>query len=86
MPSLRQDGFPNPGWSHLRADGKSLLALFGGAYESDCLLVSLVWRMEQVSHEIFADGWYKVTRLIDILLFPRLRWHVWYFTDIDEVF
>lgn len=42
--------------------------------------------MEEVGHEIFADGRYEVAGLIEIFFFPRVGRHVGDFADVDEVF
>lgn len=69
----------------LRADCESLFSLFGRTQEGDGLLVGLVWMVEEMGHEILAYGWEQIAGLVDVFVFPPLRWHVWDLADVDQI-
>ena len=78
---------PSDARALLRADDESLLAFLGRSEEGDGTLVVGVFRMmEEVSHEVLADGWDEVAWLVEVFVFLGLGRYIGNFADVDEVF
>ena len=70
----------------LRADAEFLLAFLRRSEESDGALVVGIFRVvEEVSHEMLADGRNEVAGLVDIFVFLGLGRDIGDFADVDEV-
>lgn len=71
----------------LGADHEFLLALLGRPEECDgALVVGVFGVMEEVGHEVLADGRDEVAGLVYVLVFPGVGRYVGDFADVDEVF
>ena len=71
----------------LRADDEFLLPFLGRAEECyGALVVCVFGVVEEVSHEVLADGGDEVAGLVGVFVFFGLGRDVGDFADVDEVF
>ena len=71
----------------LRTDTEFLLPFLGRPEERDgALIVCVFGVVEEVRHEVLADGRDEVAGLVDVLVFLGLGRDVGDFADVDEVF
>ena len=86
-PALDEVHAPADTRPSLRADDEFLFTLLGRAQEGDGFLVVGVFGVvEEVSHQVLADGRDEVDGLVRVVVFPAFRGQVGDFADVDVVF
>lgn len=85
-PAFNQVDAPSNIYTHLRANCEFLFPLLRRPQKGDGLFISIVRVMEEMTHEVLANGREQVAGLIKIVLVSGLRRHIGEFADIDKVF